>query len=184
MFDGNDSRDDDGYILSYAWDFGDGDTWPTINNSVVNHSYNSAGIYVVNLTVIDNDGATDSYTMEVTIRAEDETIEMTTILLERFGINNQLVETFNVSLFAVSLWGNLTLIGHGAEGEATLEVTLLNPDGILIFSESKNTTIQQAQVNVEFYFDNPLTIIPGEYEMTATCLKGALFLDYIIEIRY
>jgi len=52
----NQSSDPDGSIASYAWDFGDGGTSTYANTS---HSY-SSGSYTVTLTVVDNDGRTDS----------------------------------------------------------------------------------------------------------------------------
>jgi len=48
------SYDPDGYIINYTWDFGDG---TKAYGEVARHKYDSDGIYIVNLTVIDNDGA-------------------------------------------------------------------------------------------------------------------------------
>jgi PKD repeat protein len=66
-FSGNSSYDPDGYLVSYLWDFGDGSTG---NGTVVTHSYNSLGNYTVTLTVIDNEGSTDSDTCTVTVREQ------------------------------------------------------------------------------------------------------------------
>ena len=52
-FDASSSHDPDGEITRYLWDFGDG---TTAQEPVVNHIYKSAGMYTVNLTVIDNYG--------------------------------------------------------------------------------------------------------------------------------
>ncbi len=56
-FDAFSSYDPDGYIISYLWDFGDGNTAVGI---VVNHGYEDDDVYTVTLTVIDDDGATES----------------------------------------------------------------------------------------------------------------------------
>ena len=56
-FDGTGSSDPDGNIVSYAWEFGDGNTGTGPNPT---HSYADAGKYLVTLTVTDNDGATSS----------------------------------------------------------------------------------------------------------------------------
>ncbi|MCW4016794.1 MAG: PKD domain-containing protein [Candidatus Bathyarchaeota archaeon] len=56
-FDGTGSYDSDGSIVSYAWDFGDGNT---ATGATVEHTYEDNGVYTVTLTVTDDDGATDS----------------------------------------------------------------------------------------------------------------------------
>lgn len=55
QFDGSGSSDPDGDPLTYAWDFGDGNTGSGESSM---HSYTAAGIYDVCLTV--NDGIVDS----------------------------------------------------------------------------------------------------------------------------
>ncbi len=50
------SRDDDGNIAHWQWDFGDGQSSAEQNPS---HAYAAPGHYNVTLTVTDNDGATD-----------------------------------------------------------------------------------------------------------------------------
>ena len=59
-----------GNIDSYTWNFGDGRK-STAENPV--HTYRSAGSYVVTLTVTDDDGATNSDTVMVTVREPDTT---------------------------------------------------------------------------------------------------------------
>jgi PKD repeat protein len=56
-FDGSESGDDNGNIVSYSWDFDDGHIK---NGLVVIHSFPQKGCYDVTLTVTDNDGHTDS----------------------------------------------------------------------------------------------------------------------------
>ena len=63
-FDGSNSTDPDGTIVSYLWDFGDGEN-STIQNP--NHLYNQNGTYTVTLTVSDDDGLSDTITTEVTV---------------------------------------------------------------------------------------------------------------------
>lgn len=64
MFDATASTDADGTIVSYDWDFGDGNTGTGVTPS---HSYGLAGNYTVSLTVIDDAGATDSSTTTASI---------------------------------------------------------------------------------------------------------------------
>ncbi len=58
------SYDPDGTISSYAWAFGDGGTSSQPNPS---HTYTNAGTYQATLTVTDNQGATDSESVTITV---------------------------------------------------------------------------------------------------------------------
>lgn len=64
QLDGSSSSDSDGTVETYSWDLGDGsgEQGPTVS-----HTYQAAGSYDVTLTVVDDDGATDSVTKEVTV---------------------------------------------------------------------------------------------------------------------
>jgi len=54
----------DGRIISYKWDFGDGETG---YGQIVNHTYNTTGTYDVTVTVMDEYGLTDTETTSVTV---------------------------------------------------------------------------------------------------------------------
>jgi PKD repeat protein len=59
LFSGGGSYDPDGSIISYAWEFGDGNTSTEMNAM---HTYAQNGTYNVTLVVTDNEGATDTNT--------------------------------------------------------------------------------------------------------------------------
>jgi len=63
-FDASNSTDPDGSIVSYAWDFGDGETGA---GQTVNHTFASDATYNVKLTVTDNDSKTGSITKQIEI---------------------------------------------------------------------------------------------------------------------
>ncbi len=65
-FDASASSDPDGSITSYAWDFGDGTTGTGVTAA---HSYTADGSYTVQLTVTDNQGATNTSSVVVTVAA-------------------------------------------------------------------------------------------------------------------
>jgi parallel beta-helix repeat protein len=68
-FDGVFSYDPDGFIVSYYWDFGDGTGEEGIH---VTHVYGYPGNYTATLTVVDDDGLSDSDHATVTVLpAED-----------------------------------------------------------------------------------------------------------------
>ena len=57
---------DDGEIVAWTWQFGDGSI-STLSNPV--HAYAAPGIYTVTLTVRDDDGATDTESKPITVQA-------------------------------------------------------------------------------------------------------------------
>jgi PKD repeat protein len=63
-FDGSNSYDNDGTIVSYFWAFGDG---ATATGSIVEHPYNSVGTFTAALTVTDSDGATSTNTVTIIV---------------------------------------------------------------------------------------------------------------------
>ena len=64
FFNASNSSDSDGTIVSYAWDFKDGNIG---TGETVNHTFSSIGSYNVMLTVIDNEGASGSTTKTITV---------------------------------------------------------------------------------------------------------------------
>lgn len=60
------SGDNDGAVVAWAWDFGDGNISSLANPS---HSYASGGSYEVTLTVTDNSGASHSISKQVSVAA-------------------------------------------------------------------------------------------------------------------
>lgn len=64
IFDANASTDTDGSIVSYIWNFGDGQSG---SGPVVSHRFPNPGSYQVLLVVTDNEGSTNSTSSPVTI---------------------------------------------------------------------------------------------------------------------
>ena len=65
-FDASSSYDSDGNIISYEWDFKDGNTG---SGETLNHTFSSTGSYKVELTVTDNKGATSSATKTIIVKS-------------------------------------------------------------------------------------------------------------------
>ena len=66
-FDGSLSKPGtDRTIVSYSWDFGDGD--PPKTGARVTHDFVKTGIYLVTLTVTDDSGKTDRESKPITVR--------------------------------------------------------------------------------------------------------------------
>ena len=83
-FNASSSHDPDGTIVSYEWDFGDGNVTNT-TEEIINHSYSEAGSYDVKLAVTDDDGATNSTNRTVMVGCgylnSDGEINMTDVCL-------------------------------------------------------------------------------------------------------
>ena len=63
-FDASQSSDLLGTIVSYEWDFGNGDT---ASGSLIDYTYTIAGTYVANLTVTDDSANTNTVTATITV---------------------------------------------------------------------------------------------------------------------
>lgn len=68
-FDASESYDVDGGIVSYEWNFGDGNT---SSGRVVAHTYSTPGDYAVSLTTVDDDGVLSTYSMSIQIRERQQ----------------------------------------------------------------------------------------------------------------
>ncbi len=64
-FDGTGSLDPDGNIVSYQWDFGDGNYG---TGSITTHAYSNNGTYTVTLRIVDNDGLFDTAANQVSVK--------------------------------------------------------------------------------------------------------------------
>ncbi|MDP8229804.1 MAG: PKD domain-containing protein [Candidatus Gorgyraea atricola] len=71
-FSGAGSEDLDGEIIDYFWKFGTGDTARGIT---VTYVYNSKGTYTASLTVTDDEGATDTETIEISVTEAPPSLE-------------------------------------------------------------------------------------------------------------
>lgn len=64
QFDGGRSVDD-GEIVDYMWDFGDGSEPTTSDGPTVKHRYGHPGVYTARLTATDDDGLAASCTVQI-----------------------------------------------------------------------------------------------------------------------
>ncbi|NMC76516.1 MAG: PKD domain-containing protein [Candidatus Methanofastidiosa archaeon] len=67
-FDGTKSIDEDGIIVAYKWDFGDG---TSSNDAEPLHQYTNPGTYKVTLTVTDNKGDTGQDVLYTTVKSAE-----------------------------------------------------------------------------------------------------------------
>jgi len=87
-FNASKSYDLDGDITEYRWDFGDGNV-TTTDKAIITHKFEHVGIFNINLTVRDNDGAVDSITWTATVGKGETRVEIdasTTVNVEQLFI--------------------------------------------------------------------------------------------------
>jgi len=70
-FDGTESIDTDGTIVSYEWVLAYNGTVKTLTGAEPTFDFEIAGAYTVTLTVTDDDGDTDTDTVVITVEAEE-----------------------------------------------------------------------------------------------------------------
>jgi PKD repeat protein len=85
------STDPDGAITAYSWNLGNGSTSTSPNPSAI---YNSAGVYTVQLTVTDNQGATSVRSQTITVNPAN-LAPTAVIAANRFNGPSPLVVNFN-----------------------------------------------------------------------------------------
>lgn len=93
-FDANASSDSNGSIVSYAWDFGDGNNGTGVTTS---HTYTVAGVYTVTLTVTDNEAATGQTSLSISAAAPGGSGEVISGVIHRTNF-----EDFSTGLVSAS----------------------------------------------------------------------------------
>jgi hypothetical protein len=79
-FDGSRSYDKDGYIQTFIWDFGDGESGYGV---CPEHTYRNSGTYKVTLTVMDNDYVESTSQMQITVNETRPDLRVTDIRLDK-----------------------------------------------------------------------------------------------------
>ena len=187
-FDASDSYDPDGIIISYSWDFGDGNTATGVE---AEHAYQNSGTYTVTLTVTDNDGATDTvnaakiilskapvppvalFTENATVAKTDETIH--------FDASDSYDPDGTIVSYEWNLGDGTT--GTGVEtdhaysevGDFMVTLTLTDNDGATDLT-ADIITVEDSGIDTEIESAVPLfilsVIILGMTALTATILYG------------
>jgi len=131
IFSASLSQDPDGVIVNYTWNFGDGNISYGQNPT---HQYSDDGTYLVNLTVTDDDGATDSITKSVVVSPAD-TVPPSISNIHAIPDPQQKGNSVNISCSVVD---NV--------GVASVKVNITYPDGSFV-----NETMSSAGGNVYYY---------------------------------
>jgi PKD repeat protein/KaiC/GvpD/RAD55 family RecA-like ATPase len=170
-FNASASYDIDGTIVSYRWDFGDGNITTTSSSSIT-HVYTMPGTYTVNLTVTDNDNLSDSSQALVTV-------ENYPIARFTFSPQNPLtseIVTFNATAsydidgqIVSYLWdfgdgnigtGEITTHAYADNGTYTVTLTITDNDGLEDTAQGM-VTVQNRQP-VAMFTESVTTVYTGE----------------------
>ncbi len=161
-FDGSASSDIDGTIVSYMWDFGDGNTGTGIAPS---HTYGAAGLYTVSLTVTDDGGATDTATTTATISEEESDLDIKSFRAShRANLDN--FRRIRLTLVARNN-GFVDIPGAGFGATATI---VGMQDGVEIYSATIPVWDPLGDGGTRFRIEitDPSLFVPGTVMWTAT----------------
>lgn len=152
------SGDSDGSIASRSWNFGDGGTSAATNPS---RTYATAGTYTVQLTVTDNDGATNSISKQVSVADSPTNLPPTANFnssCTNLSCNFTNTSTDSDGTIAGSSWtfgdGGTSTATHpsrtyAAAGNYTVQLTVTDDDGAThSISKSVTATAPPSGVNL------------------------------------
>jgi PKD repeat protein len=151
-FDGSGSYDADGTLVSYEWNFGDGETDSGV---MVTHAYASEGTYIVNLAVTDNGGLTsfnqatltiEEVSTELIMHVEDITIikqvrYRKTAVLARATVTVTVLDTSGTPVEGATVYGSWSNLSNkdvsgvtNGDGTESFKTRWISGPGTLEFS--------------------------------------------------
>jgi len=177
-FDGSESYDLDGTIISYLWDFGDG---TTATGVAVDHAYEDDGVYTVTLTVTDDDGATGSATATKNVLNRPPVASFTenaTTVTQNEAIHFGASESYdNDGTIVAYLWdfgdGNTATgvtVDHAYSEAGNYTVTLTVTDNDGAFSSVVAEIVVETETTVSLAMLSVIGL--GVAALTATLLYG------------
>ena len=154
-FDGTGSYDSDGgAIAGYTWDFGDGTTG---GGAVVQHTYTAADTYVVTLTVVDDEGISNSNSTMATVSG-DSVLDLD---IDTFKVTKSQKVNRPISI-------QLSVENSGSVlGQAIATVTGMQ-DGVKVYEWRLNVYDYTGQGTTSFAFPTYTPTVKGTIDWTAT----------------
>lgn len=161
-FDGTASSDDDGEVVGWEWDFGDGAT--ASGDSTPTHTYAQDGDYVVQLTIFDDDGGADTYTDTARVQNRPPSADFTfspdpaqtseTVQFDASGAGDQdgSIQSYQWN-FGDGNTGTGTTPTHvyTDNGDYTIELTVTDDDGDT-GTHQDTITVENRPPNVSFTY--------------------------------
>ena len=165
-FDGTGSVDPDGTIVAYDWDFGDGTVLLNAGPTPT-HTYATAGLYNVTLTVTDDAGVSDSAGTTATIEL---VVDGADVFLTRLQVPNRVNARKGRTVSR-----NITARGDGdtITQDATVVLSVDTPAGVevVVTPEAVTETVSPGRPMTRFRFNADITCtapVNGVLTWTAT----------------
>ncbi len=171
-FNATGSYDPDGNITSYFWDFGDNSTG---TDNITTHSYADDGIYTVTLNVTDDDGLSDTFSVNVTVLNTPPVANFTESAETAYAY---VIITFNATdsydpdgTISSYFWnfgdgtnatGVTTSHWYSAAGNYTVTLTVTDDDGATA-SANATKTILSNEPPVALFTDSAETVYTDEF---------------------
>lgn len=171
-FDGTPSRDPDGTIVSWSWDFGDGQTG---SGTVTNHAYGAPGTYTVALTVVDNETYSDVATQDVVI----DRLPLASFAMSPSPADPAEIVTFDAS----ASQGNLSaydwtfgdggtaagvVVTHAYASPGSYDITLTVTDNSSLNDSETQVLRVNAPPTASFVADPPQTVLASPVTFNAS----------------
>jgi PKD repeat protein len=151
-FDGAASVSDNGPIVGYTWDFGDGSSATGVTAS---HTYGAEGSYLVRLTVTDSSARTASTTRQVSVTNAAPTAEFTVSCTARTCAVDSSASTDPDGTLASSEWdfgdgatdtGTMVSHSYAADGSYPIRLTVTDDSGASATLERQVTVTGAAPI--------------------------------------
>lgn len=189
VFNASESYDPNGIIVSYAWNFGDGNT-TTVTEPTISHTYSSSGNYTVILNVTDNDGLWNAFSRVTVVYEVNHDIALVNVIPNKTVAGQGYNLSINVTVenqgdtmenFNITAYANTTIIETREialeNGNSTAVTFTWNTTDIPIgnYTVSANATILPGETDTE---DN--TFIDGWVVVT---ILGDLNGDFTVNLK-
>lgn len=176
-FDASESKDPDGKIINYFWDFGDGN-FTNLSRASHNKTYQKSGKFDVKLIVTDNDGNNDTNIQIITIDYHKEENGLVSS-----GENEKIPFPVNNEAVSCNIIVNITNTGNPITG-SDVEVTVYDKEKNEVTKEEKNGIRESDKIEITLTQSQFETHGYGKYTLEIKCTRGNITYDSTIDVYY
>lgn len=155
FFNASQSYDPDGSIVSYAWDFGDGNV-TTVSGPLISHIYAATNVYRVTLTVTDSDGLTDNATTTLAVYTPLHDVAIVDVVLNR---------TLAYEGYGANI--SVAVLNNGDFTENVTVILYYNMTANKIIGSQANITLVPGQSQTVLFVWDTSGVAKGNYTISA-----------------